>query len=429
MSARITPSRSLPLQMLRRSLGALLSTALWTCPLAAPVAAQGAHSLALHETVVFPAGRDTVSVPFEDVGGHIQLPVSVNGSSPFMMVFDTGMPTPGVLLYADERVDGLALPFGDAQIRVGGAGGAGEAQTAKLAQGITLRVGALEISGSMAIVMPAKPEMSLVHDGIIGASLYRNAAVTIDRDHGVVRFTRAGRYVPPGDASVVPLELAGNHAYVQAGLLDAKAGAVPLRLILDLGATHAVSLNSHANPAIRVPRGARVARVGRGMGGVLTGRVGRIAGLELGGQRLRDVVATFPDSAFENPRGLDSRDGNLGSGILSRFNVTLDYAGAKMYLHPSRRFADPFEWDMSGLTFDPGPDGALVVAEVLPDSPASRAGITAGEQLVAVDGQPANPRELMRTRDRFRRVGHDVLLRLRKNGAERDVKLRLQRLI
>jgi hypothetical protein len=411
--------------------------ALWTALLASAfagaAAAQGAphgeHQVKLHEDVVFPAGRDTVSVRFEDVGGHVQIPVSVNGSPPLMMVFDTGMPTPGVLLYAGERVDRMKLPFGDAKIRVGGAGGAGVEQEARLAQGITLRVGALEIGSTIAIVMPAKPEMSSIHDGIIGASLFRNMSITIDHDQNIVRFTRAGQFVPPTGASAVPLEIIGNHAYVQAALVDAAGATTPLRLIVDLGATHAVSLNSHANPAIHVPAGARTTRVGRGMSGVLTGRVGRIAGFELGGRRLQNVVATFPDSAFENPRALDSRDGNLGSGILSRFEVTFDYAGGNMYLLANRRFAEPFEWDMSGLTFDPGRNGALVVAEVLPDSPASRAGITPGEQLISVDGEAAEARELMRKRDRFKQAGREIVLRLRKGGAERNVKLKLERLV
>lgn len=408
-----------------RVAGGLALVSLALAPLAR---AQGPHQLSLHEELVFPAGQDTASVPFQDVGGHIQVPVSVNGGEPFWMVFDTGMPSPGVLLYGSPRVDALQLPYGEAQIRVGGAGGAGEATAAKLAQDVTVKLGALAITGTMAIVMPAKPEMSAVHEGIIGASLYRNATITVDRDRGVVRFTRLGRYQPPAGAAVVPLELVGNHAYVQAGLVQ-DGGTLPLRLILDLGATHAVSLNSHTNPAIHVPAGARVARVGRGMSGVLRGRVGRIAGFELGGQRLANVVATFPDSAFENPRGLDSRDGNLGSGILARFELTLDYANAKLYLRPSRRFADAFEWDMSGVTFDPGPDGTPTVAEVIADSPAGRAGISAGEQLVAVDGKPVQARSLMLMREQFKQPGREIVLRLRKGGAERDVKLKLQRLV
>jgi membrane-associated protease RseP (regulator of RpoE activity) len=166
------------------------------------------------------------------------------------------------------------------------------------------------------------------------------------------------------------------------------------------------------------------------MSGVMTGQVGRIAGLELGGFRLPGVVATFPDSAFENPRGLDSRDGNLGSGFLGRFNITFDFPGSRMFLAKNRRFADPFEWDMSGVRFDLDEAGVLAATEVQVGSPAATGGIVPGDVLLAVDGVPADPRGLQRERARFREQGRVVTLRLRsKAGTERDVKLTLRRLI
>jgi membrane-associated protease RseP (regulator of RpoE activity) len=165
------------------------------------------------------------------------------------------------------------------------------------------------------------------------------------------------------------------------------------------------------------------------MSGAMSGRVGRIAGLELGGHRLANVVATFPDSAFESPRGLDQRNGNLGSGVLGRFNVTLDFGGSRIFLVPNRRFAEPFEWDMSGLVFDMGEGGKVTVAEVLTDSPAAAAGIRPGEELVAVDGAAVEPREMIRQRERFRQPGREMALTLRQNGRERVVKLKLRRLV
>ena len=75
----------------------------------------------------------------------------------------------------------------------------------------------------------------------------------------------------------------------------------------------------------------------------MRGHVGRVPAFELEGHRLHGVVATFPDPRHENPRGADSRNGNLGMGLLSRFNFTLDYAAKTLYLEPNKRFADPFE--------------------------------------------------------------------------------------
>jgi membrane-associated protease RseP (regulator of RpoE activity) len=204
---------------------------------------------------------------------------------------------------------------------------------------------------------------------------------------------------------------------------------LPLELILDLGATHPVSLSANKNPAIVIPAGAIRTRTGRGMSGAMTGRVGRIAGFEFGGHRLTQVVATFPDTAYADPRGLDQKNGNLGSGILGRFNVALDLGGSRMYVTPNSRFKDPFEWDMSGLVFDMGEGGRVTVAQVLAGSPAAEAKIAPGAELVAVDGAPVEPREMLKQRQRFRQPGREVSLTLRENGQDRVVKLRLRRLV
>ena len=411
----------------RRTLAVLLTLSTLAALLLVPAPTRGQHGLPMTEKVEFPTGRDTVSVPFENWGEHLIIPVSVNGDPPLQMVFDTGMPIPGVLLYEGAIVDSMGLAFGPMRVNVGGAGAGGSLQ-ARLATGVSLGVGALSVAGSIAIVMPHTP-LSELHDGIIGASLFNDLVVTVDHDRGVLSLTRREAFTPPKGATEVPLEVVGRHAYVKAGVVGADGKVTSVRLILDVGATHSVSLNRRANPGVRLPAGAFPTRIGRGMSGVITGSVGRVAGFELGGHRLAGVVATFPDSAFESPRGLDSGDGNLGGGILGRFNITLDYGGKRMYLVPNRRYANPFDWDMTGVSFEIGERGDIEVKAVIPGSPAATAGVKTGEALVAVDGVKAVPRDLLRQRDRFRRDGREVVLTLRSDGRDRQVKLKLRRLV
>ena len=414
---------------MRRHLSILFALTLVLALPSAGAPARAQHGgIGANETVTFPAGQDTVSVPFENWGEHIVIPVAVNGRPPLQMVFDTGMPTTGVLLYEGALADSQALAYGPMRIQVGGAGGGAPVQ-ARLATGVTLDVGGLAVAGSTAIVMPPPPQMSRLHDGIIGATLFKDLVVTLDHGRSVMTLTRRKAFRPPAGAAEVPLKVADRRAYVPAGLVTAGGEVVPLQLILDLGAMHPVSLSASKNAKVVVPAGARKTRVGRGMSGAMTGHVGRIAGLELGGHRLSQVVATFPDTQFEDPRGLDQRNGNLGSGVLGRFNLSLDWGGSRMFLVPNHRYRDPFEWDMTGIVYDMGEGGRITVAEVLADSPAQAAGIRPGEELVAVDGQPVDPRELLKQRRRFREEGREVALTFRAAGRDRIVKLKLKRLV
>jgi hypothetical protein len=404
-----------------------LSFVLALALVAAPARAQHG-GIPANETLAFPAGQDTVSVPFENWGEHIVIPVAVNKRRTLQMVFDTGMPTTGVLLYEGALADSLAFAYGPMRIQVGGAGGGAPIQ-ARLATGVTLDVGGLAVTGSTAIVMPPPPQMSRLHDGIIGATLFQDLVVTLDHGRSVMTLTRRSAFQPPAGATAVPLEITKRRAYVPAGLVTPGGDVVPLKLILDLGAMHPVSLSASKNAKVVVPAGARKTRVGRGMSGAMTGHVGRIAGLELGGHRLSQVVATFPDAEFEDPRGLDQKNGNLGSGVLGRFDLSLDWGGSRLFLVPNHRYRDPFEWDMTGIVYDMGEGGRITVAEVLADSPAQAAGVQPGEELVAVDGQPVDPRELLKQRRRFREEGRELSLTLRAGNRERVVKLKLKRLV
>lgn len=377
--------------------------------------------------VKMPAGLKTVPLSLHRTGEHLLIPVSVNGAEAIPLVFDTGMPSPGVLLYESARVDALGLEYGPERVRVGGAGGDGQSIGGRLAHGVTLKVGGAEISETVALVMPPPRPLADLHAGVIGAALYRNFVVTIDHDRGVIELTRPRDWTPPKGVRSVALELDGNFAYVAAGLVDQDGKVAPLRLLLDLGATHAVSLNPTTSKAIRLPPGSVPTRIGRGMSGTIHGHAGRIPGLEIGGYRLERVIATFPEAAHENPRGLDARNGNLGGGVLGRFNLTLDYGARKMYLVPNRRFAEPFEWDMSGLTLDPGAHGFLAVAQVLADSPAAIAGMTTGDIVIGINGEPVTNADFYSVRERLRRDGEEVELRIRRGVEERAVAFRLAR--
>lgn len=376
-----------------------------------------------------PEGRTSITIPFKRSGEHILIPVGVNGRDPVWVVLDTGMPSPGVMLYDGPYVDALKLEYSDVQAAVGGAGGAGGNVKARIAMGGTLKIGDAEITGAPITVVPRVAFLSAIHDGIIGMAVFANFATTVDHDRGEITLTDPNHYSPPATAAIVPLQMKGPVAYVDAGLIAANGTTSPVRLLLDCGAGHAVSLNQTSSKAVVVPKRALRTRIGRGMSGEVRGQVGRIAGLDLGGIRIADVVATFPDQEHENPRGLDSRNGNLGSGILGKFNVTYDYAHKKMYLVKNQRFDEPFEWDMSGLVLEPGTGDTVTIAQVVTGSPAAEAGIVAGDRLLSLGGRPLVNRDMPDARELVRRDGAELEVGFVHGGAARSAKLRLKRMI
>jgi hypothetical protein len=375
------------------------------------------------------AADGRVVIPFRLSANHLLIPITIQGTT-LEMILDTGMPMDGVMLYRDDKVGRLALPAEKGmEARVAGAGGEGGPVAAQLVQGLTIDIGDLRLTEARAIVTPPMPGLGFDHDGVIGASLFANFVVSIDFDAGRITLHDPKRWVPPAGAATLPLSVERNLPFASVGIVTADGRRVPTTVVVDLGASHPISLNIGETQGIEVPPGAVRAIIGRGVGGVLRGQVGRVAGVDLGGLALKDVVATFPDSEHQGPGGRRSKGGNLGTGLLRHFNVAFDYGGGTLYLSPNKAFGQPFDWDMSGLWLDPDDQGRLRVAFIVSGSPAEKAGIQVGDILARVDDKPVSPADLPMLGQRFREAGGIFAMTLSRDGRPLDATLRLKRYV
>jgi PDZ domain-containing protein/aspartyl protease len=123
--------------------------------------------------------------------------------------------------------------------------------------------------------------------------------------------------------------------------------------------------------------------------------------------------------------------GLLGYSFLKRFRVTLDYPNHVMWLDslPDYRDERPLEYCHVGLQLERH-DGAVVVMGVVEGSPAARAGITLGDEVVALDGAPASGVDLLTLTRRMEGLpGRHLTLVIRRNAVERTVRLVRRRLL
>jgi S1-C subfamily serine protease len=95
---------------------------------------------------------------------------------------------------------------------------------------------------------------------------------------------------------------------------------------------------------------------------------------------------------------------------------------------PGPYFGRPRPADRSGLGLSRGSGGALRVEGVIPGSPAERAGLRPGDELIAIDGRPAAEcGPLYRLRETFRRdAGTEVRLSVRREDEAREARITLE---
>ncbi len=292
-------------------------------------------------SVTFPAGKSVIEIPFEVEGNWMVIPVSVNGSRPLRFVLDSG--ASGTGFYNEQAAASLNLKI-TGTMPVRGAGGGGVTSEVAIAENVSFNIGGIEFSdGRLAVRKSSSGSLSLTGiDGVIGRIVFATLVVEVDWEKRSIKLHDPAKYKYSGKGTVLPLTFDdGGRPYTMANVVLSGDKKVPVKLVVDTGGSHTLSLDVGSKPEILLPEGARKTVLGRGGSGEITGYAGRIKSFELGGQMLKDVPTDFPDES-SGTAGIGGRQGNLGSGVLRRFKVIYDYSRKQMIIEPNKFAGEPF---------------------------------------------------------------------------------------
>ena len=95
-----------------------------------------------------------------------------------------------------------------------------------------------------------------------------------------------------------------------------------------------------------------------------------------------------------------ARPNVLSLGFWSRFAVTFDFPGRKLYIRKSAKFDRPDRWNSTGLHLWKKGD-SIEVCAVDADSPAARAGLNKGDRFIELNGRNAGRIGLFEVRRRI----------------------------
>jgi rhodanese-related sulfurtransferase len=374
------------------------------------------------------SGKSSTTVPFEIIRNHIILKAGVNGNE-IRLALDSGLGADGAVLFGSPEIEKLGLKFAG-EARVSGAG-EGDMVPAKFSPGNTINLPGLDLTEQTLIVMPPDPARAVIfghEDGAIGGSLLNHLVVGIDFDKNILQLSENNDFTYSGPGQKLTMTRMPDGAPCLSGSVEMVPGvSTQLGFVLDLGAGNALSLNTRSNESIKIPQSAIEHSLGFGIQGELMGHIGRIAALHIGPYLLKDVVTSFSQSEALNK--IEGGRGNIGMGILRRFNIIFDVAHHQIIVEPNAHFTEPFEFNMSGLHLQRRADQRYRVARVVPGSSGEEAGILVDDVVIEINGLTADKVSQDDLDFTLKQVGRLVVFKIERAGKEIEFKVRLRRIL
>lgn len=326
-----------------------------------------------------------ITIPFKWHDGHIIIPITVNGSEPLRLAFDSGAAV--TVLFESERANGLKLNI-ERQLTLNSSG-----QIANVINDNTIGLGGVELKNLTILHVPLEhsPIFSSVDDayfdGAIGYDLLSRFTIMVDYVNETLTLSQKQSGIfDPVEWQALPIDTAERVPYVDALLNSDSANGFAInkasKLLVDTGAPFYLYINPDLHTKIELPTRFYESK-GNGFNGSYHRFTGRLEKLTIGKYHFTKLATHFDRTDFRDLAGI----GLLGNALLKKFDLVFDYSSETLFVRPNSEFSDESALDKSGLDIKPHSKGAIVLA-VAPNTAADRVGLKAQDVITDFDAIP-----------------------------------------
>jgi hypothetical protein len=258
-------------------------------------------------------------------------------------------------------------------------------------------------------------------DGIIGYSLISRYIIKINYDSltidlcskGTIRYPRGGYLLKPSLGTLPAQNIRVKDEITITG-----------RFLYDMGAGVCFMFSKDfINDSSFLKKNRKLwAKEGEGVGGKIDMLATVIKEVKLGPYRFRSVPVHIFEDVY-NVTSYPYLGGLVGNDILRRFNVILNYDKRDIFITPNSHFSDQFDYSYPGIELYMIAD-RIIVGDVAKDSPAEKAGVKEGDQVIAVNknfSQNLNAYKIT-----LQAPNEKVRLIIRRNGELKDIDFRIK---
>lgn len=338
--------------------------------------------------------KKSTHIPFELHANLVIVPLRINNSDTLRFILDTGVSS---IIVTDAKVAESQHMIYSRNVKIAGVG-VGSDLEAGIVLDNTIKIG--EAIGYRQNIVVLKDDILRLSEfvgkpihGIIGYDIFNRFAVTMDFSVNEIILENPEHYkYKASKGERFPITIEENKPYLDAVELVNGDEHVPIKVLLDTGAGHAISIEVSRKFNIHLPPKVVKAQLGRGLSGIINGNLGRLPKIKFGKFELNNVVASFPDSSSYHlkPTNFSERQGNIGCEFLRRFKVTFNYRDKYVVLKPiNRRMKEPFEHNMSGMELlASGSDyHEFLIERIIENSPAHLAGLQQGDRVIFINNK------------------------------------------
>ncbi|MCH7413131.1 aspartyl protease family protein [Belliella sp. R4-6] len=340
-----------------------------------------------------------IEVRFINSNNLIIVPVSVNGNPPLNFILDTGVRTN--ILFSKSLGDQMNLNYTRSLDLIGADGKT--VLTASISPNNYIDLGKIEGISQTILVLDEdffelESVIGLPVYGVIGYEFFKFNPIKVDYDRGKITFYEASalKWRPFGFRKLT-MNIEMNKPYVYAKIRQSEGPILQSKLLIDTGANHGLLLNPETSEDIVVPLANLEADLGRSLGGDLFGVIARAKYISMKGLRFSNILASYPEETDYSYIIKESgRQGSLGSELLGRLEIILDYPRERFMFRKASTFMNPHEYDMSGITTKVllTDERRIYISKIRSNSPAANIGLKEKDEIIKINNIPIDFWEL-----------------------------------
>ncbi|SHJ98384.1 Aspartyl protease [Reichenbachiella agariperforans] len=349
-------------------------------------------ALCQHVGFDLPDHAKRVRIDFELHNNLIVIPITINNFIRANFILDTGVQYP--ILTEKALADLIGLTYSRRIIIQGP--GENDSITARVALDVDLELpGGVRSGMNQAMLVMEQDHLNLRETmgvdvyGIIGYDIFSRFIVEINYDDRYIVLHEPKKYKPRRRYKKVDMRVYNTKPYVDVTVTNNRGQTNVMSLMVDTGASHSLLIDNPDDRSI-LPTSNISSIIGRGLGGEIEGKLGRVKSIEFNKFEFENPIVSFPkEGSYGSGVKRGSRQGTVGSEFINRFNVVFDYFSGTLYIKKGNGHSREFEYDMSGMTLiAAGADDfdQYRVNSVRYNSPAYLAGVKPGDIIQSING-------------------------------------------